>query len=79
MELKQIFEAQRNFDRRMGWNRYEKCDTPEAVLDFMQHFIMVVVEELGEISRIRKKFYRNKQSLDVNSLRHELSSRKVTF
>jgi len=27
MELKQIFEIQKTFDRRMGWNRYEKCKT----------------------------------------------------
>lgn len=72
MELKQIFEIQRKFDRKMGWNKYEKCDTPEDVLDFMQHFVMVMVEELGEISRVRKKFYRDKQSFDVNSLKEEL-------
>jgi len=72
LELKQIFEIQRKFDRKMGWNKYEKCDTPEDVLDFMQHFVMVMVEELGEISRVRKKFYRDKQSFDVNSLKEEL-------
>ena len=48
MELKQIFEVQRNFDRKMGWNKYEECNTPEAVLDFMQHFMRGTVEEKGE-------------------------------
>ncbi|MFB0514271.1 MAG: hypothetical protein ACETVQ_01700 [Candidatus Bathyarchaeia archaeon] len=72
MELKQIFELQRNFDRNMGWNRYEKCNTLEDIIDFMQHFVVVTVEELGEIARIRKKFLRDKQSFDVHALKKEL-------
>lgn len=72
MELKQIFEVQRNFDRKMGWNKYEECNTPEAILDFMQHFIRATVEELGEISRIYKEFHRDKKSFNVNKLRKEL-------
>jgi NTP pyrophosphatase (non-canonical NTP hydrolase) len=72
LELKQIFELQRNFDRKMGWNRYEKCNTLEDLIDFMQHFVVVTVEELGEIARIRKKFLRDKQSFDVRSLKKEL-------
>jgi hypothetical protein len=40
----------------MGWNRYEKCNTLEDIIDFMQHFVVVTVEELGEIARIRKSF-----------------------
>ena len=72
MELKQIFELQRNFDRKMGWNRYEKCNTLEDIIDFMQHFVVVTVEELGEIARIRKKFLRDKQSFDVHALKKEL-------
>lgn len=72
MDLKQIFEVQRNFDRRKGWNRYEKCQTPEEILDFMQHFIVVTVEELGEISRIRKECERDEKAFNVEALRHEL-------
>jgi len=72
LELKQIFEVQRNFDRRVGWNRYEKCNTPEEIVDFMKHFVIVMVEELGEISRIRKEFERDKKSFEIRSLRHEL-------
>jgi len=72
MELREIFEVQRNFDRRMGWNRYEKCKTPEEILDFMEHFIMVTVEELGEICRIRKEVKRDKLAFDIKALRHEL-------
>lgn len=72
MELREVFEVQRDFDRRMGWNRYEKCETPEDILDFMKHYVLVTVEELGEICRIRKETERDKQILDVRALRHEL-------
>ena len=72
MELREIFEIQRSFDRRMGWNRYEKCETPENILDFMKHYVLVTVEELGEICRIRKEIERDKQILDVRALRREL-------
>jgi len=72
LELDQIFEIQRNFDRRMSWNRYKKCKTPESVVDFMEHFILVMIDELGEISRVRKRFLRDKQSLDVSTLKKEL-------
>lgn len=72
MELKQIFELQRSFDRKMGWNRYEKCNTPKDIIDFMLHYVVVTVEELGEIARIRKRFRRDKQSFDVHALKKEL-------
>ena len=56
LELKEIFDVQRNFDRKMGWNRYEKCETPEDILNFMQHLVMVMVEELGEVSSLGNSF-----------------------
>jgi NTP pyrophosphatase (non-canonical NTP hydrolase) len=56
----------------MGWNRYEKCDTLEDITDFIQHFVVVTVEELGEIARIRKKFLRDKQTLNIRALKKEL-------
>ena len=58
MELDEIFEIQRNFDGRMGWNEYDNCRTSDEIVDFMEHFVLVVVDELGEISRVRKKFLR---------------------
>jgi NTP pyrophosphatase (non-canonical NTP hydrolase) len=72
MELKQIFELQRQFDRKLGWNSYENCDTPEDTLKFVEHFVLVMVEELGEISRVRKKYYRGNQEFRIQELRHEL-------
>jgi len=72
MELTQVFEVQRSFDRRHGWNRYEKCRTPEEILDFMRHYVLVTVEELGEICRIRKDVERDNKALDVEALRREL-------
>jgi len=72
LNIKQLFEIQRDFDRKMGWNTYENCQTPEDVLNFMQYFVLVMVEELGEIARARKEFLRDKQKFDVQALRHEL-------
>ena len=72
MDVKELFEIQRDFDRRMGWNLYVRCNTPEDVISFMQHFVLVMVEELGEFSRAKKEFLRDKQSLDTSALKHEL-------
>jgi len=72
LELKEIFEVQRNFDRKRGWNLYESCKTPEEILGFMQHFVLVMVEELGEVSRVRKEFGRDKKSLNIKALKHEM-------
>jgi NTP pyrophosphatase (non-canonical NTP hydrolase) len=72
MSVKELFEMQRSFDRKMGWNTYEKCRTPEDILDFMEHFVCVMVEELGEIARARKEFLRDKQKFDAHALKHEL-------
>ena len=71
MELSQLFKVQRDFDRRLGWNRYENCDTPEKILGFMEHLVLVMVDELGEIARIRKKVLRDKQILDMEVLKKE--------
>jgi NTP pyrophosphatase (non-canonical NTP hydrolase) len=79
LELKQIFEMQKEFDRKRGWNTYENCRTPEDVLKFMEHFVLVMVEELGEISRVRKQYYRDKQSFTVEELKHELMDIFVYF
>jgi NTP pyrophosphatase (non-canonical NTP hydrolase) len=79
MELRQIFELQKQFDRKLGWNTYEKCHTPEETLDFMEHFILVMVEELGEISRVRKQYGRDKQEFAVRDLRHELADIFIYF
>jgi len=72
LNIKQLFEMQRDFDRKMGWNTYENCQTPEDVLNFMQHFVLVMVEELGEVARARKEFLRDKQKFDSQALKHEL-------
>ena len=72
MDIKEVFELQRSFDRKLGWNVYENCKTSEEVLDFMEHFVLVMVEELGEIARARKEFFRDKQRFDAQALKHEL-------
>jgi len=79
LELKQIMELQRGFDRKSGWNAYENRSAPEEALDFMEHFVLVTVEELGEIARVRKQYYRDKQNLVVERLTHELMDIFVYF
>lgn len=71
MELSEVFEVQRNFDRKVGWNRYERCNTPEETVAFMEHLALAMVDELGEISRVRKKFLRDGLPLDTATLRKE--------
>lgn len=41
--------------------------------------MLVMVEELGEISRIRKQYYRDKQTFTVEELKHELIDIFVYF
>ncbi len=72
MELSRIFEIQRNFDRQTGWNQYEQCDSPEKTVAFMEHLTLVLVDELGEVSRARKRYLRDKQPLDVATLKKEM-------
>jgi len=72
LDIKEMFEIQRDFDRKMGWNRYEKCETTEEILNFIQHFVLVMVEELGEFSRVRKEFFRDEKDFDKGALKHEL-------
>ena len=70
---------QRDFDRKLGWNTYERCRRPEDTLRFMEHFVLVMVEELGEISRIRKQYTRDKQAFKVEDLKHGLIDIFVYF
>jgi NTP pyrophosphatase (non-canonical NTP hydrolase) len=52
--------------------RMKNAVRQKNILDFMEHFICVMVEELGEIARARKEFLRDKQKFDAQTLRHEL-------
>jgi NTP pyrophosphatase (non-canonical NTP hydrolase) len=79
LEFEQFLQMQREFDRKVGWNAYEKCRTLEDVLQFMEHFVLVTVEELGEISRVRKQYYRDKKDVIVDELKHELMDIFVYF
>ena len=45
----------------------------------MEHFVLVMVEELGEISRIRKQHCRDKQGFAIEELKHELIDVFVYF
>jgi len=71
LEFSEVFEVQKNFDRQVGWNRYERCETPEEIVAFIEHLTLAIVDELGEISRVRKKFLRDGLNLDTATLRKE--------
>ena len=71
MEFSEVFEVQKNFDRQVGWNRYERCETPGEIVAFIEHLTLAIVDELGEISRVRKKFLRDGLNLDTATLRKE--------
>jgi len=71
LELSEVLEIQKNFDRQVGWNRYEQCDSPEEIVGFMEHLTLAIVDELGEISRVRKKFLRDRLNLDTATLKKE--------
>ncbi len=72
LELNQIFDVQRSFDRQAGWNQYERCDTPEEIVAFMEHLTLKMIDELGEISRARKRFRRDGKALDIATLKKEM-------
>jgi hypothetical protein len=75
LELSQIFEIQKDFDTKIGWNRYEKCETLEELLNFFEHFIIVMVDELGEISRVRKKFLRDQSMQRMRAKQNKIPQR----
>lgn len=79
MEFERFLQMQRDFDRKAGWNAYENCRTPEDALRFMEHFVLVMVEELGEISRVRKQHFRDAQGFAVDALKQELMDVFVYF
>jgi len=35
-DLKCIFDYQREFDRKLGWNIYENLSTEQEIVDYMQ-------------------------------------------
>jgi NTP pyrophosphatase (non-canonical NTP hydrolase) len=72
LELAQLLEVQKSFDRQTGWNEYERCDTSEKITAFMEHLTLKMIDELGGISRVRKRFRRDGQPLDVATLKKEM-------
>jgi len=70
--LNQILDVQRSFDRKAGWNQYERCGTQEEIVAFMEHLTLKMIDELGEISRVRKRFRRDGQTLDIATLKKEM-------
>jgi NTP pyrophosphatase (non-canonical NTP hydrolase) len=72
LEFDQLFQIQRRFDRQAGWDQYERCNTHDEIVAFMEHLTLKLVDELGEISRVRKKYLRDKEALDIATLKKEI-------
>ena len=71
-EMKQIFDYQRAFDRKLGWNIYEKLSNEKDIVDYMQLTVLKFSEEVGEIAQEIRRILRDKKPYDAKAFKHEL-------
>ncbi len=71
-ELKQIFDYQRAFDRKLGWNVYEHLSSEKDIVDYMQLTVLKFSEEVGEIAQEIRRILRDKKPYDPEAFKHEL-------
>jgi len=71
-ELKHIFDYQREFDRKLGWNIYENLSTEKDIVDYMQLTVLKFSEEVGEIAQEIRRILRDKKPYDPKAFKHEL-------
>jgi len=71
--LKRIFDYQREFDRKLGWNVYENLSTPKDIVDYMQLTVLKFAEEVGEIAQEIRRILRDKKPYDPEAFKHELA------
>ena len=72
LELCQIISVQRSFDREAGLSQYERCSTQEEIVALMEHLTLELIDELGELSLVRKRLRRDGQTLDIATLKKEV-------
>jgi len=72
-DLKSIFNYQREFDRKLGWNIYENLSTEQEIVDYMQLTVLKFSEEVGEIAQEVRKILRDKEPFDPEAFKHELA------
>jgi NTP pyrophosphatase (non-canonical NTP hydrolase) len=71
-DLKRIFDYQREFDRKLGWNVYENLPTERDVVDYMQLTVLKFSEEIGELAQEVRKILRDKKPFNSKVFKHEL-------
>jgi len=71
--LKHIFDYQREFDRKLGWNVYENLSTTQDVVDYMQLTVLKFTEEVGEIAQEIRRILRDKKPYDPGAFKQELA------
>ncbi|MFX1513885.1 MAG: hypothetical protein ACFFCQ_14975 [Promethearchaeota archaeon] len=71
-DLSSIFDYQREFDRKLGWNVYEDLLTEQDLLDYMQLTVLKFTEEVGEIAQEVRKILRDKKPFNSNVFKSEL-------
>ena len=72
-DLKYIFDYQREFDRKLGWNIYENLSTEQDIVDYMQLTVIKFTEEIGELAQEIRKILRDKKPCDPEAFKHELA------
>ncbi|MFX0121971.1 MAG: hypothetical protein ACFE9A_21470 [Candidatus Hodarchaeota archaeon] len=71
-DLKLIFDYQRKFDRKLGWNTYENLIQEQEIINYLQLTVLKFTEEVGEIAQEIRKILRDKKSFDPEAFKHEL-------
>jgi len=71
--LKHIFNRQREFDRKLGWNIYENLSTTKDIVDYMQLTVLKFTEEVGEIAQEIRRILRDKKPYDPEAFKQELA------
>lgn len=71
--LKRIFDCQREFDRKLGWNVYENLSTARDIVDYMQLTVLKFTEEVGELAQEVRRILRDKKPCDPEAFKHELA------
>jgi NTP pyrophosphatase (non-canonical NTP hydrolase) len=70
--LKSIFDYQKEFDRKLGWNIYENLSTEQDIVDYMQLTVLKFSEEVGEIAQEVRKILRDKEPFNPEAFKQEL-------
>jgi NTP pyrophosphatase (non-canonical NTP hydrolase) len=70
--LDQIYNHQREFDRKLGWNVYEDLSTDQDVANYMQLTVLKFSEEVGEIAQEIRRVLRDKKPFQAGAFKTAL-------